>query len=105
MKAVKLIAFATCAAVALTIAGNVSAGDANPHQSAVMRQRNRRFSRTYQNYPYYPYGYGNGFVQNPDEADWSEQWASVREDSDGPYARSTRENPPGKARMWVIPDK
>ena len=105
MKATKLIAFATFAAIALTIAGNASAGDANTHHRAVMRQRNRRFSRSGQNVPYFPYGYGNGFVLNPDEADWSEQWESVLEDNDGPYARSTRENPPGQARMWVFPDK
>ena len=49
--------------------------------------------------------YGNEIVLNPDEADWSEQWTSLTEDNDGPYARSTRENPQGEARIWEFKDK
>ena len=80
---------------------------------AGLSQRNRRFSSTYAYPPYYygngyygnGYYWGNGIVQNADEADWSEQWTSLSEDNDGPYARSTRENPQGQARMWEFPDK
>jgi hypothetical protein len=72
-------------------------------------QRNRRFSNSFQSFPYYPSygygGYGNAVYQNPDEADWAEQWQSLYEDNDGPYARSTRENAPGEARMWVFPEE
>lgn len=70
-----------------------------------LRSSNRRFSRTnFSYYPNYGYGYGNAIVQNPDEADWAEQWSSLREDNDGPYARSTYGNPPGEARMWEFPE-
>ncbi len=75
-------------------------------------QGHHRSSRYYPYYPYYPYygygygyGYGNTVVENSDEADWGEQWSSLYEDNDGPYARSTLENPPGRARTWEIPDK
>ncbi len=68
------------------------------------RQRNRRFASSFQPYPYYP-SYGNVIYQNPDEADWGEQWTSLYEDNDGPYARSTRENPPGAARTWEFLEK
>ena len=68
------------------------------------RQRNRRFSSSFQSFPYYP-SYGNAVYLNPDEADWSEQWTSLYEDNDGPYARSTLENAPGQARMWEFPEK
>ncbi len=72
-----------------------------------MRQRNRGFSPFDQFFPYFPYYpyYGNAIVENPDEADWAEQWGSLYEDNDGPYARSTRENPPGEARMWEFPEE
>ncbi len=76
---------------------------------AGLRPGNRRFSSSYGYSPYYPYYwngyYGNGIVENSDEADWGEQWTSLSEDNDGPYARSTRENPPGVARMWELPEK
>jgi len=72
-------------------------------RQASFRASNRRFFRP--NFAYYPYnGYGNVIVQNPDEADWAEQWRSLREENDGPYARSTWENPPGEARMWEFPE-
>jgi hypothetical protein len=68
-------------------------------------QRNRRFlNNSFQSLGYYPY-YGNVISENPDEADWSEQWVSLYEDNDGPYARSTRENPQGQARMWEFPEE
>ncbi|HEY9156354.1 hypothetical protein [Candidatus Binatus sp.] len=95
-----------------------SANRAGTGYRAGMRQRNRGFPGAYQNSPYYPYGnsffgnpffgnpyFGNEIVENPDEADWAEQWGSLYEDNDGPYARSTRENPPGEARMWEFPEK
>src|ERR1035437_3626772 len=127
MKATKLIAAAMFAAMALAIAGRAGAGGGNGADAAPsagpashaanhagigdragLRQHNGRFSRSYQ-YPYYPYYgnsyYGNGIVENPDEADWVELWTSLYEDNDGPYARSTRENPPGGARMWEFPEK
>jgi hypothetical protein len=71
--------------------------------------RQGRFPGSYRYFPYYPYYgngyYGNGIVENSDEADWGEQWTSLSEDNDGPYARSTRENPQGEARMWEFPEK
>jgi len=127
MKANKVVAWAMFATVTLAIAGTACAGSgrgaarassgrsassvggrANMSQS-FLRSSNRRFSRTnfsyYPNYGYgYGYGYGNAIVQNPDEADWAEQWSSLREDNDGPYARSTYGNPPGEARMWEFPE-
>ncbi len=87
------------------------------HQAATAHRAgqshgNHRFSRAFPYYPYYPYygygygyGYGNTIVENSDEADWGEQWSSLYEDNDGPYARSTLENPPGRARTWEIKDK
>jgi hypothetical protein len=73
------------------------------------RRNNRRFT-TFQSFPYgYGYGYGgygNAVYLNPDEADWSEQWQSLYQDNDGPYARSAHEgNPLGGARIWEIPEK
>jgi hypothetical protein len=116
MKATKLIAAALFAAMTLTIPGHAAAAGGHPargghsagsgHRAGSPSRHNRPFSRTFQNsfYPYYGngygYGYGNDYVQNSDEADWGEQWTSVTEDDDGPYAKSTRENPPGGARMW-----
>jgi hypothetical protein len=135
MKAMKLITVAMFAVMLLAIAGRASAGAGAGHggghassahaashtahragmgSRAGMSQRNRRFSSTYANSGYYPYfgngyygnGYwGNGYYGNADEADWSEQWTSLSEDNDGPYARSTRENPQGSARIWEFPDK
>jgi hypothetical protein len=123
MKANKVVALAMFATVTLAIAGTVCAGSgkgamrassgrsassgagrANMSQ-ALFRASNRRFSRSnFSYYPYYGYGYGNAIVQNPDEADWAEQWRSLREENDGPYARSTWENPQGAARMWEFPE-
>ena len=134
MKATKLIAVAMFAAMALAIVIAGSAGAAGGHGSGHassahaashgaghagmgyrqgLGQRNRRFPGSYGYFPYYPYygyGYGNGYygnaiIENSDEADWGEQWTSLYEDNDGPYARSTRENAPGQARMWEFPEK
>jgi hypothetical protein len=127
MKAANLIATAllvaeTLAFVGVAVAAGGSGGaratSAHPagraaHHTSTwnrsgMRQRNRRFSGAYQypNYANYGYGYGYGsqIIQNPDEADWAEQWSSLYEDNDGPYARSTRENPLGRVRMWEFPE-
>ena len=62
-----------------------------------MRQNNRRFFTSFQGFPYGygGYGYGNTVYQNPDEADWAEQWQSLYEDNHGAYAKSTLENPQG----------
>src|SRR5271163_4107939 len=109
MKHTKSVAVAVFAAITLAIAGSAGAGGQNAtaaHSAnhgaftnqAGMRSRNRRFFNSNSAFPYY--GYGNAIVLNPDEADWQEQWLSLYEDNDGPYARSTRENPPGEARMW-----
>jgi len=128
MKTTKLIVVAVFAVMALAIAGRSSAGGGHGggHASsghaaghgayhagigywAGPRQGNRRFFSSYGYFPYYPYYgnayYGNEIIENRDEADWSEQWTSLYEDNDGPYARSTRENPPGEARMWEFPEK
>ena len=135
MKAMKLITVVMFAAMALAIAGRAFAGagasisaahassahaashaanHAGMGHRAGLNHRNRRFYGRYQSFPYYPpygngsYGggyYGNEIVLNPDEADWSEQWTSLTEDNDGPYARSTRENPQGEARIWEFKDK
>ena len=127
MKATTLISAAICAAMAFAIAGPAGAAQAKgtarmvsarPASHAAnhvgighrtgLRSRNRQFFG-FSQYPYYGYGnygyYGNQIVENPDEADWAEQWASLYEDNDGPYARSTREPAPGRARMWEIPEK
>ncbi len=123
MKSTKLIAVAMFAAMALAIAGRADAAGRNGNHRAGAahtafnaahhagmwyptgaRQRNRRFASASQSFPYYPY-YGNAVYQNSDEADWGEQWTSLYEDNDGPYARSTRENPPGAARTWEFLDK
>jgi hypothetical protein len=123
MKATKLIAAAIFATMALAIAGPAGAagghgggGHGAAHAASHgafhagmghrtgMRQGSRVFSGRFQNFPYYPY-YGNEIYENYDEADWGEQWTSLREDNDGPYARSTRENPPGEARMWEFKEK
>jgi hypothetical protein len=128
MKNMKSIAAAMFVATTLAFAGIASAAGGNrggghaasahvASRSAVRagmanqsgtRFRNRRFFTTNQGFPFYGYGgygYGNQIVQNPDEADWSEQWTSLYEDNDGPYARSTTENPQGPARMWEFNDK
>jgi hypothetical protein len=130
MKPNKVIALAMFATVTLAIAGPVCAGSgkavarassvrsegtvantpgsiantAGVGQQAALRANNRRFYR-----PYYPnygygYGYGNQVYLNPDEADWAEQWGSLRDENNGPYARSTYGNPQGEARMWEFPD-
>jgi len=102
-------------AVTLAIAGPAGAGVKNgsghvtsAHVSsraanANRRQRNARFFQSNSGFPYFPY-YGNVISQNPDEADWAEQWTSLSEDNDGPYAKSIKENPQGEARMWEFPD-
>jgi hypothetical protein len=75
---------------------------------ASLSDRYRRFYGGFGYYPGYGYGYGgygNDVYENYDEADWGEQWSSLYEDNDGPYARSTMENPPGRARIWEIKDK
>lgn len=73
-----------------------------------MRQHNnnRRFATSF-GFPsgYGGYGYGNTVYQNPDEADWAEQWQSLYEDNHGAYAKSTLENPQGSARMWTFPEE
>jgi len=133
MKANKMLAFGMIAALTLAIAGPARAGSgkaavrassvrsegtaASPpsgvagpsgvQQLAASRANNRRFLR-----PYYPYGYsgyggygyGNQVYLNPDEADWAEQWRSLRQENNGPYARSTWGNPQGEARIWEFPD-
>jgi hypothetical protein len=124
MKANKVIAFGMFAAMTLAVAGPVCAGSgkaavhassassvrsagnvatpAGVQQLAPLRANNRRFFRPY--YPYYGYGYGNQAYLNPDEADWAEQWRSLRAENNGPYARSTWGNPQGEARIWEFPD-
>ncbi|MFZ2060643.1 MAG: hypothetical protein WAU82_06500 [Candidatus Binatus sp.] len=124
MKASRLITLAMFAAVTLAVAGPVYAGSGKGagHASAArsagsvggaraemgrqssFRGRNRRFlSQSFASFGYGGYGYGNQVYLNPDEADWGEQWQSLREDNDGPYAKSTFEgNPQGEARMWVF---
>ena len=128
MKANKSITLAMLAAVALAVAGPAFAGSgkgaghassarsagsvagarANTSRQTNWRVSNRRFFR--QNFsPFqsfgYGYGYGNQVYLNPDEADWAEQWRSLGEDNDGPYARSTFEgNPQGRARIWEFPE-
>ena len=84
-------------------AGN-STGPAGVRQLSAVRANNRRFFRSYYPSYGYGYGYGNQFVLNPDEADWSEQWRSLRQENNGPYARSTWGNPQGEARMWEFSD-
>ncbi len=115
--------------MALALAGNVHAGSSNStgpapsahtanyavHGAGVgsragVRAGNRRFFNQYPYYsPYgygYGYGYGNQVYLNPDEADWAEQWGSLYQDNNGPYARAAaRGNPPGPSRIWEIPDK
>jgi hypothetical protein len=92
----------TVAAPASTVAG-----PAGVQQLAAARANNRRFFRPYSPYGYGyggGYGYGNQVYLNPDEADWAEQWRSLRDENNGPYARSTYGNPQGEARMWEFPD-
>jgi hypothetical protein len=121
MKSTKLIATATFAVIVFAFAGSVRAGGksgghgASAHAAGHGGLRNgmgnrRGFRRGLVNGSFgsssFGYGgYGNEIVQNDDEADWSEQWASLYEDNDGPYARSTRETSSGPARMWVFTDK
>jgi hypothetical protein len=124
MKGTKLIATAMFAVIVLAFAGTVRAGGkggghgasayAAGHGGSRAGRGNRwgfrrglpngSFGPSYYGYGGYG-GYGNEIVQNDDEADWSEQWASLYEDNDGPYARSTRETSSGPARMWVFTDK
>jgi hypothetical protein len=133
MKATKMLAFGMLAAMTLAIAGPACAGSgkaaarassvrsegtaatpassvagpAGVQQLTAARANNRQFFR-----PYYPsgyggyggYGYGNQVYLNPDEADWAEQWRSLRQENNGPYARSTWGNPQGEARIWEFPD-
>src|SRR5271154_4513830 len=127
MKDMKSIAAAMFVVITLAFAGTASAGggsrgghaggsraasSASYHPAfsnqGGMGMRNRRFLTTSQGFPSYGYGgygYGNQVYLNPDEADWQEQWKSLYEDNDGPYARSTTENPQGPARMWEFNDK
>jgi hypothetical protein len=129
MKQTKLLVTVVFAAMALALAGPVLANGANGANRASsvrganyaarngtmgnragMRAGNRRFFNN--QFPYYsPYGYGYGYgygnqvYLNPDEADWSEQWGSLYQDNNGPYARSAqRGNPLGPSRVWDIPD-
>jgi hypothetical protein len=128
VKTAKSVTIAMFAGVALAIAGSVHAGSSSSAGGALsahaanyavrnggmgnragMRAGNRRFFGAYQ-YPYYPYGYGYGYgnqiILNPDEADWAEQWGSLYQDNQGPYARAAAKgNPTGPARIWEIPDK
>ncbi len=120
MKSTQLIAVAMFGTLVLAIAGSAGAAQGHGNHRAAaarfasntnaraslagLRQRNRQFSSSFQSFPYYP-SYGSAVYLNPDEADWSEQWTSLYEDNDGPYARSTLENAPGQARMWEFPEK
>jgi len=124
MKVNKTIALAIFAAMALAIAGPVCAGNGKGAARAgsvraagrfgghsgvgpvPLRTNGRFFGQAYPyGYGYGGYGYGNQVYLNPDEADWAEEWRSLREDNDGPYAKSTFEgNPQGPARMWEFPD-
>ncbi len=103
MKMNKMLALGMFAAVTLAIVGPACAGSG---RAAARANSNRRFFRTYSpyGYGYGGYGYGNQAYLNPDEADWAEQWRSLREENKGPYARSTWGNPQGEARMWEFPD-
>jgi hypothetical protein len=124
MKSMKSIAVAVVAIAALWTAGPASAAGRGGHAAAAargvgnanhfagtgngswMRQHNnnRRFATSF-GFPsgYGGYGYGNTVYQNPDEADWAEQWQSLYQDNHGAYAKSTLENPQGGARMWEFP--
>jgi hypothetical protein len=112
MKSMKSIAVTVVAIAALWTAGPASAagrggraaatargvGNANHFagtgNGSWMRQHNnnRRFATSF-GFPsgYGGYGYGNTVYQNPDEADWAEQWQSLYQDNHGAYA-----NPPLK---------
>ena len=118
MKSMKSIAVAVVAIAALWTAGPASAagrghaaaaarGVGSTRNGAWMRQNNRRFVTSFGGfgYGYGGYGYGNTVYQNPDEADWAEQWQSLYEDNHGAYAKSTLENPQGAARMWEFPEE
>src|SRR5277367_1376224 len=89
MKSMKSIAVAVVAIAALWTAGPASAAGRGGHAAAAargvgsanrfgnngswMRQHNRRFVTSFGGFGY---GYGNTVYQNPDEADWAEQWQS-----------------------------
>jgi hypothetical protein len=123
MKSMKSIAVTMVAIAALWTAGPASAAGRGGHAAAAargvgstnhfaatgngswMRQHNRRFVTSFGGFGYGGYGYGNTVYQNPDEADWAEQWQSLYEDNHGAYAKSTRENPQGPARMWTFPEE
>jgi hypothetical protein len=126
MKSMKSIAVTVVAIAALWTAGPASAAGRGGHAAAGVRgvgstnhfaatgngawmrqhNNNRRFATSF-GFPsgYGGYGYGNTVYQNPDEADWAEQWQSLYEDNHGAYAKSTRENPQGGARMWTFPEE
>src|SRR5271170_6841137 len=121
MKSMKSIAVTVVAIAALWTAGPASAAGKGGHAAARgvgsanriagtgngawMRQQNRRFITSFGGFGYGGYGYGNTVYQNPDEADWAEQWQSLYEDNHGAYAKSTLENPQGSARMWTFPQE
>ena len=116
MKSMKSIAVTVVAIAALWTAGPASAAGrghaaaaargVSTRNGAWMRQNNRRFATTFGfPYGYGGYGYGSTVYQNPDEADWAEEWQSLYEDNHGAYAKSTLENPQGTARMWEFPEE
>jgi len=123
MKSMKSIAVTVVAIAALWTAAPASAAGRGGHAAAAARgvgsanhfaatgngawarQHNRRVFSSFQGFGYGGYGYGNTVYQNPDEADWAEQWQSLYEDNHGAYAKSTLENPQGSARMWTFPQE
>ncbi len=116
MKSMKSIAVTVVAIAALWTAGPASAAGrghaaaaargVGTRNGAWKRQNNRRFATSFGfPYGYGGYGYGNTVYQNPDEADWAEEWQSLYEDNHGAYAKSTLENPQGSARMWEFPEE
>jgi hypothetical protein len=123
MKWTKLLAAAIFASFTLTVASHAnaqrargaagSAGRAGAARSAAMGRHGgsslgrRAGLRNGRYYPYYPYGYGYppyiGVLEDGDT--WSDQWASLYEDNDGPYAQSTRPRQTGPSRIWEICDE